>query len=144
MASAFPDPCEDGRRRTDGGHFRENINDECTGVWTTGPLVLTTTTPPMALTLRRQTLSRLLFLILIALFVKLLFFPAQQSFQRRSNAHQIKEHNFIERATRPDRSLNVHRHPFLQARMGRDEKEDIFSGLVRNGVWDYWERFQMP
>ncbi|KAF9476110.1 glycosyltransferase family 69 protein [Pholiota conissans] len=98
----------------------------------------------MAISFRRRTLSRLFFLLLIALFVKILFFPARQSFQNKSKAHQIKEHNFIERATRPDRSLNVQRHPFLQSRMGRDEQDDIFSGLIRNGVRDYWERFQLP
>ena len=99
----------------------------------------------MAIPFRRRTLlTRLFFLVLTALFVKVLFFPPRQSFQNKSKAHQIKEHNFIERATGPDRSLNVQRHSFLQARMGRDEGEDIFSGLVRNGMRDYWERFQMP
>ncbi|KAF9554235.1 glycosyltransferase family 69 protein [Agrocybe pediades] len=28
--------------------------------------------------------------------------------------------------------------------MGRDEKEDIFTNLIHNGVRDYWERFQLP
>ncbi|KAF8887026.1 capsular associated protein [Gymnopilus junonius] len=86
----------------------------------------------MAATVRRRTLSRLFFFGVVALFVKL------------SNSHQIQGHNFIERATRSDKSLNVQRHPFLQSRMGRDEKEDIFSNLIRNGVRDYWERFQLP
>ncbi|KAF8966818.1 glycosyltransferase family 69 protein [Flammula alnicola] len=98
----------------------------------------------MAVTVRRRTLSRLFFFGVISLFVKLVFFPSQSSVQNKSNAHQIQKHNFIERATRSDKSLNVQRHPFLQARMGRDEKEDIFSSLITNGMRDYWERFQLP
>ncbi|KAJ3509267.1 hypothetical protein NLJ89_g5316 [Agrocybe chaxingu] len=97
----------------------------------------------MAVTLRRRTLSRFVFFAGAFFFFKLVFFPSHPV-QDKSHSHQIQSHNFIERATRPDRSLNVQRHPFLQARMGRDEKEDIFSGLVRNGVRDYWERFQLP
>lgn len=99
----------------------------------------------MALVIRRRTLYKFFFAGLATLFVKLVFFPSSStSMQNRSNSHQIQHHNFIERATRPDRSLNVQRHPFLQARMGRDDREDIFSDLVRNGVRDYWERFQLP
>lgn len=98
----------------------------------------------MPVAFRRRTLSRLLFFGAVVVFVKLLFFPASTPTRPKTNDHQIKQHNFIERATGPDRSLNVQRHAFLQARMGRDEEEDIFSGLVRNGVRDYWERFQLP
>ncbi|PPQ67610.1 hypothetical protein CVT26_006820 [Gymnopilus dilepis] len=98
----------------------------------------------MAATLRRRTLSRILYFGVVALFVKLIFFPSQRSTGPKSNSHQIQGHNFIERATRSDKSLNVQRHPFLQSRMGRDDRDDIFSNLVRNGVRDYWERFQVP
>lgn len=93
-------------------------------------------------TFRRRTLSRLLLFCVVSFFVKVFFFPPPPP--PRVHSHQIKGHNFIERATRSDKSLNVQRHPFLQARMGRDEKEDIFSNLIRNGVRDYWERFQLP
>jgi len=98
----------------------------------------------MALTFRRRTLSRFLFVGLVFLFTKVVFFPTKPSAKSKENSHQIQGHNFIERATRPDRSLNVQRHPFLQARMGRDEKQDMFSNLIFNGVRDYWERFQLP
>lgn len=93
-------------------------------------------------TFRRRTLSRLALFCVVSFFVKVFFFPPPQP--PRIHSHQIQGHNFIERATRSDKSLNVQRHPFLQARMGRDEKEDIFSNLIRNGVRDYWERFQLP
>ena len=103
-------------------------------------------TPSMfpALSFRRRTLLRFLILVAVSLLIRFTFFPDQQSKALKSNSHLIKGHNFIERATRPDKSLDVQRHPFLQARIGRDEKEDIFSDLVRTGIRDYWDRFQRP
>ncbi|KAF7361216.1 Glycosyltransferase family 69 protein [Mycena sanguinolenta] len=62
----------------------------------------------------------------------------------RHASKEIKEHNFIERATRPDKSLNVQKHPFLQSRLGRDERDELMGTEIRNGEQDYWERFQMP
>lgn len=91
---------------------------------------------------RRRTLSRLLFLCVVSFFVKVFFFPPPPP--PKIHSHPIQGQNFIERATRSDKSLNVQRHPFLQSRMGRDEKEDMFSNLIRNGVRDYWERLQLP
>ena len=98
----------------------------------------------VTLPFRPRTLFRLLFLAAACLLLRFTFFPHRHTKVLKSNSHQIKGHNFIERATRPDKSLDVQRHPFLQARIGRDEKEDIFSNLVRTGIRDYWERFQRP
>ncbi|KAJ7603954.1 glycosyltransferase family 69 protein [Mycena polygramma] len=95
------------------------------------------------LSLRRRSLSRIFFIGACAFFARWLFFSPPASTLGYA-AHQIKEHNFIERATRSDKSLNVQKHPFLQARMGRDEREELMSNEIRNGVDDYWERFQMP
>ncbi len=97
----------------------------------------------MALSLRRRSLSRLLALVAAIFLIRLLFSPSETS-SRTSSSLEIEQHNFIERATRPDKTLNVQRHKFLQARMGRDERTDLLSHVVRNGVNDYWERFQMP
>lgn len=93
-------------------------------------------------TFRRRTLSRLIFITFFGLFLRWLLSPPPT--HSKSQSHQIVEHNFIERATRPDKSLNVQRHPFLQSRMGRDERDDMFSALVQDGARDYWERFQLP
>ena len=98
----------------------------------------------MASAFRRRTLVRFFLLATVSLIVRFTFFPSQHPEVSKSQSNQIQGHNFIERATRTDKSLNVQRHPFLQARMGRDEKEDIFSNLVHTGVRDYWERFQRP
>ena len=107
------------------------------------PFPLTVTTMPI--TLRRRNLSRFSFFVVLLLFIRFTFFPRSTSTSNSaSTSRQIQRHNFIERATRPDRSLNVQRHPFLQSRMGRDERPDIFSSLITNGMRDYWERFQLP
>ncbi|KAF5378084.1 hypothetical protein D9615_007621 [Tricholomella constricta] len=96
----------------------------------------------MSLSIRRRSLSRLFAIAAFAFLLRLVFFPSAGPIT--PTGHQIKEHNFIERATRPDKSLNVQRHQFLQARMGRDEREGILGQVIQNGVWDYWERFQLP
>jgi hypothetical protein len=101
----------------------------------------------MVVSFRRRNLSRLLFLFTFAFFIRLLFFPSvskNSGSSHSSSEHQIKRHNFIERATRPDKSLNIQKHKFLQARMGRDYREGILGQTILNGVRDYWERFQEP
>ena len=101
----------------------------------------------MPLTLRRRNFSRLLFLFAFAFLARLIFFPSSSSSSSKpslSSDHEIKRHSFFERATRPDKSLNVQKHKFLQARMGRDEREGILGQIIQNGINDYWERFQEP
>ena len=96
----------------------------------------------MVLSLRRRSLSRFLILVGVIVSVKLFLFPSSPL--PSSPEHQIKGHNFIERATRPDKSLNVQKHRFLQARMGRDERDELMGDVIRNGANDYWERYQKP
>ncbi|KAJ7076038.1 glycosyltransferase family 69 protein [Mycena belliarum] len=94
--------------------------------------------------LRRRSLSRVFFIAICAFVARWLFFSNSSATSSAYASHQIQEHNFIERATRPDKSLNVQKHQFLQARMGRDERDELMGDVIRNGVDDYWERFQMP
>jgi hypothetical protein len=100
----------------------------------------------MVVSMRRRHFSRLLLAIAFAFAVRFVFFSLSSSSSRTygSYSHQIQEHNLIEKATRPDRSLNVKKHKFLQARMGRDERDELLGDVIRNGVRDYWERFQLP
>ncbi|KAG5652937.1 hypothetical protein H0H81_003013 [Sphagnurus paluster] len=100
----------------------------------------------LSLALRRRNLPRLVGLIGAALLLRWFFFTPSSNTGPISLAtsHQIKGHNIIERATRPDKSLNVQRHSFLQARMGRDDREGILGDVIQNGIRDYWERFQLP
>lgn len=96
--------------------------------------------------LRRRSFARLFFLAGVFLFFRLTFFSSSHSSHSFSvpHSHQIEEHNFIERNTRPDKSLNVQKHKFLQARMGREERDDWLMTVIRNGMYDYWDRFQLP
>jgi hypothetical protein len=58
--------------------------------------------------------------------------------------HEITAHNVLDRVTNADRTLDVQRHKFLQARLGRDERPDLLSEWVSNGALDFWQRFQLP
>ena len=46
--------------------------------------------------------------------------------------------------TRSDKQLDARKLQFLQVRMGRDDRPDLFSNIIDDGVQDYWERFQKP
>ncbi|KAJ3978026.1 glycosyltransferase family 69 protein [Lentinula raphanica] len=104
----------------------------------------------MPISLRRRNLSRLAFVAAALFLVRALFFPSSdpvsssRSFATTTHTNQIEEHNFIERATRPDKSLNVQRHKFLQSRIGRDSRHEVLGDVIRNGINDYWDRFQLP
>jgi hypothetical protein len=101
----------------------------------------------MSLTLRRRSISRIIFVFVTVLVVRFFFFSGStpsSSFRPSSNPHEIQEHNVLERVTRGDKTLNVQRHKFLQARVGRDERDDLFGDVIRNGVNDFWDRFQKP
>ena len=50
----------------------------------------------------------------------------------------------LDLVTRGEKALDARKHKFLQVRMGRDERSDLFSDLVEDGVADYWDRFQKP
>ncbi|KIK50591.1 hypothetical protein GYMLUDRAFT_182572 [Collybiopsis luxurians FD-317 M1] len=100
--------------------------------------------------LRRRNLSRLAFAAAALFLIRALFFPSSSSpsssrtFASTTHSTQIEEQNFIERATRPDKWLNVQKHKFLQARIGRDSRDEVLGDVVRNGINDYWDRFQLP
>lgn len=102
------------------------------------------------ISLRKKTLYRLAFAASAFLLIRTLFFPSSESgpssrsFATSTHSNQIEEHNFIERATRPDKSLNVQKHKFLQARIGRDSRLEVLGDVIRNGINDYWDRFQLP
>ncbi|KAJ8075846.1 hypothetical protein PM082_021478 [Marasmius tenuissimus] len=64
--------------------------------------------PAMAFSLpRRRNLFRLFFLAGVFIFFRLTFSSSHPSHSfSTSRSHQIEEHNFLERNTRPDKSLN--------------------------------------
>ena len=103
--------------------------------------------------LRRRTLTRFLLVLAFVFLLRLLCFPSHNTSNINTTPHrppdhswphQIKQRSLIERATRPDQSLDVQRHRFLQVRMGRDERGEIMANTIAEGMWDWWERFQIP
>ncbi|EPQ53174.1 hypothetical protein GLOTRDRAFT_63852 [Gloeophyllum trabeum ATCC 11539] len=100
----------------------------------------------MALTLRRRSLTRLFFLGVFIILVKVfLWSPSSSSvYPYSQDPYQIREANVLDLVARSGKALDVQRHKFLQVRMGRDEREDIFSDLVRDGVQDFWDKYQKP
>ncbi|KAG8746491.1 Cryptococcal mannosyltransferase 1 [Ceratobasidium sp. 414] len=65
-------------------------------------------------------------------------------FSSSTQPHEIVAHNVLDRVTNADRTLDVQRHKFLQARLGRDERPDLMSDWVSDGALDFWQRFQLP
>jgi hypothetical protein len=100
----------------------------------------------MVFSLRRRSTSRLLIilglLLCLRLFSSHFLSPTRPS--PNTNPHEIPGHNALERITHPDKAFNVQKHKFLQVRMGRDQRDDLLGDIVRNGVRDFWERFQKP
>jgi hypothetical protein len=43
-----------------------------------------------------------------------------------------------------EKYLDVSKYPFLQSRQGRDDRPDLFSEDVTDGILDFWTRFQKP
>lgn len=102
---------------------------------------------------RKRNLGRLFLLILA-------FFVLRTLFSSHHHQQEIKHHNVLERVTRPDRTLDVQKHEFLQVRMGGALPKDILDELIYDGgstcssptsqvqisnllgVTDYWNRFQ--
>ncbi|KAI6014498.1 glycosyltransferase family 69 protein [Pisolithus microcarpus] len=95
----------------------------------------------MTFLLRRGALAKFFAVATVLVLARSLFSPQDSA---SSSATQYRGYNVLERVTGVDRSLNVQKHKFLQARVGRDERHDIFDDLITDGVRDYWSRFQLP
>jgi hypothetical protein len=96
----------------------------------------------MALGFRRRNFTRIVILISAALIIR--FATSSTSSSPRTTSHEIQGHGVLDFVHGSENVLDARRHPFLQSRVGRDEREDLMSDIVRNGVDDYWERFQKP
>lgn len=95
---------------------------------------------PRPNTVRRRTLARLAVLVGAAALVRLFFWLADH----KQASHEIRGHNIVERVTTRDKTLNVQKHKFLQARLGRDERPELLGKVILNGANDYWDHFQKP
>ena len=103
----------------------------------------------MSLTIRRRSFVRIL--LFAGCVVVLRFLVGSSSSSASSVAslydteHQeIQKHGVLDLVTRGEKGLDARKHKFLQVRMGRDERPDLFTDTVDDGIIDYWERFQKP
>ena len=98
----------------------------------------------MALGFRRRNLTRIFILISAAVLIRLATSSKSSSSSSRTKTHEIQGHGVLDFVHGSESALDARRHAFLQSRVGRDERSDLMSDFVRNGVDDYWERFQKP
>jgi len=91
--------------------------------------------------LRRRSLSRILVILVIPLG---LHFYLRSSWYKTADPSEIQENNVLDIVTGSGGALDARKHKFLQVRIGRDERPDMFSDVISNGLMDYWIRFQKP
>ena len=73
------------------------------------------------------------------LIIRALFFSGSSG-----GSTEIQGHGVFERVLLTDKYLDVTKYPFLQSRQGRDDRPDLFDMEVRDGILDFWTRFQKP
>ncbi|KAI0293896.1 cryptococcal mannosyltransferase 1-domain-containing protein [Multifurca ochricompacta] len=95
----------------------------------------------MAFGFRRRNLTRVFIIISAAILIRLATSSTSSS---SSKPHEIQGHGVLDFVHGSESVLDSRRYAFLQSRVGRDERGDLMSDIVRNGVDDYWERFQKP
>ncbi len=61
-----------------------------------------------------------------------------------SDPKEIKKQGVLDLMSRGEKGLDARKHQFLQVRMGRDDRPDLFSDTIDDGLTDYWDRFQKP
>jgi hypothetical protein len=103
----------------------------------------------MAITLRRRSLIRLI-LFAGCLVILRLFIVSSSSTRSTvtslygSDPTEIQKQGVFDLVSRGGKALDARKHKFLQVRMGRDERPDLFTNTIDDGVADYWDRFQKP
>ncbi|KAH9040729.1 cryptococcal mannosyltransferase 1-domain-containing protein [Lactarius pseudohatsudake] len=96
----------------------------------------------MAFGFRRRNLTRIFILISAAILIRLA--TSSRPSSSDTKLHEIQGHGVLDFVHGSESVLDTRRYGFLQSRFGRDDKEDLMGDIVRNGVDDYWERFQKP
>ena len=102
----------------------------------------------MAIALRRRSLIRIALFVGVIILLRLAVGSASSSTSVTSlygsDPQQIQKQGVLDLVTRGEKPLDARKHKFLQVRMGRDERPDLFSDTISDGIADYWERFQKP
>ena len=105
----------------------------------TNSLYLQSSALLMAFYFPRRNLTRILWFLAFGFLARLLFFPSAAP-----KEPQIRRQGVLDLVAGSDRVLDVQKHDFLQMRMGRDERPDILSDMVQDGVEDFWSRYEQP
>ena len=87
----------------------------------------------------RRNLTRVFLFFGLGFILRLFFLPS-----RPTKAPEIRRQGVFDLVSGADKFLDVQRHDFLQVRMGRDERPDIFTDIIESGAEDFWTRFQLP
>lgn len=102
----------------------------------------------MAFFIRRRSFVRIIFVAAFVVLIRLLLVSSSTASSVSSlyspNSQEIRKQNVLDLVARSDKPLDARKYKFLQARMGRDERKDLFHDVIRSGVLDFWERFQKP
>ncbi|EKM51255.1 glycosyltransferase family 69 protein [Phanerochaete carnosa HHB-10118-sp] len=102
----------------------------------------------MAIALRRRSLIRIALFLGVIAIIRLFIGSSSSSASVTSlygyDPQQIQKQGVLDLVTRGEKLLDARKHKFLQVRMGRDERPDLFSDTINDGILDYWERFQKP
>ncbi len=96
----------------------------------------------MAFGFRRRNLTRIFILVSAAILLRLATSSGPSSSDTK--LHEIQGHGVLDFVHGSESVLDTRRYGFLQSRFGRDDEEGLMGDIVRNGVDDYWERFQKP
>ena len=101
----------------------------------------------MAIALRRRSLIRILLLLGGVVIFKILISQSSTtsvSSLYASDPQQIQKQGVLDLVTRGEKVLDARKHKFLQVRVGRDERPDLFSETIDDGIQDFWDRYQKP
>lgn len=92
----------------------------------------------MAIVVRRRNVTRVFWVVTLAILARLLFFSSS-----KTESPEIRRQGVLDLVARSDK-LDVQKYDFLQVRIGRDERPDLFSNIIQDGLDDFWQRFEKP
>lgn len=101
-------------------------------------LIVASSAMGLVVAFRGKTVVRIAGIVIAIILVRSLFSTS-------APPHEITKSNYVERLTKGKaNSLDVQRLPFLQSRIGRDERPDILDEYIDFGIDDFWKRYQLP
>ncbi|OWZ57955.1 capsular associated protein [Cryptococcus neoformans 125.91] len=93
---------------------------------------------PLTVAPQTQRLAIRVALAILGLFILRALFSSSKS------PEEIQSHGVLERVYSTDKYLDVSKYQFLQSRLGRDDRTSMFDEEVKEGMLDFWSRYQKP